>query len=238
MGKQWYMWYTSNWNNSDRVFELNLAERGLYRELIDRAMHNDNVVPFDLTKMARRLNSNPDELTKILAVLIKNELVIEKENGLFIPECEPRLNLIRGGRKGGEKSRKNKPIPKPIPKPTPKPTPNQRKEKERKEKEIKQQSAEVDSLFFDKIDGFINSIGKVSETLWRESFYRSYGLKKGSLSLLSKDFKDHLIKQPPDFLDRYDFKEFKKHLDNWVRRKHQSGDLIKYKKDQTQKGDL
>ena len=143
MGKQWYMWYTSNWNNSDRVFELNLAERGLYRELIDRAMHNDNVVPFDLTKMARRLNSNPDELTKILAVLIKTELVIEKENGLFLPECETRLNLIRGGRKGGKKSRKNKPINKPtlkpinkpINKPIPKPTPNQRKEKERKEKE-------------------------------------------------------------------------------------------------------
>lgn len=143
MAKLGYTWYPQNWNNSDRVFELNLAQRGLYRELIDRAMTSDNKVDFKLSKMSRRLNTSVDELIEILNFLTELELVEEREEGLFLPECEPRLNLIRGGQKGGKKSRKNKPKnkptdkpkSKPLGKPENKPTPNQREieiEKENK----------------------------------------------------------------------------------------------------------
>ena len=37
-----YTWYPKDWGNSESVFELSLAERGLYRELIDLAMLNNN----------------------------------------------------------------------------------------------------------------------------------------------------------------------------------------------------
>ena len=65
---------------------------------------------------------------------------------IFLPECESRLNLIRGGRKGGKKSRKNKPIGKPISKPTlkpiGKPTPKQSKREKKLKEKVKENAGE------------------------------------------------------------------------------------------------
>lgn len=135
MSKLGYTWYPKDWGNSDAVFELTLIERGLYRELIDMAMLNDNKTIINVKTWARKFGSNEDEIEQILITL--NDLnLIEIDNiNLFIPSCEPRLNLIRGGRKGGKKSTKNKPTIKPIDKPNVKPTINQIENKI-KEKEI------------------------------------------------------------------------------------------------------
>ena len=147
MGKLGYTWYPKDWGNSEKVFELNLEQRGLYRELIDMAMLNDNNVEINSKVWCRKFDIEHDNLWDILTKLkdlklieIPNDLS-EEENvvyTVFIPSCEPRLNLVRGGKKGG----KNKPTPKPTPKPfesleenNNKPTPNQKKLKETKLKE-------------------------------------------------------------------------------------------------------
>lgn len=136
MSKLGYTWYPKDWNNSEAVFELTLQQRGLYRELIDLAMLNDNKTIVKSSVWCRKWNISDDDLWEILDFLIGLKLIeipyVDEgvDIGLFIPSCEPRLNLVRGGRKGGE----NKPTPKPIVKPTPKPTPKQKKEKGKEKK--------------------------------------------------------------------------------------------------------
>ncbi len=136
MSKLGYTWYPKDWNNSEAVFELTLQQRGLYRELIDLAMLNDNKIIIKSSVWVRKWNIPQKDLNNILTVLTDLDLVEINKDCLFIPSCESRLNLVRGGRNGGKKS---KPIPKPIVKPTPKPTPKQKKEK-RKEIESKEET--------------------------------------------------------------------------------------------------
>jgi len=144
MGKLGYTWYPKDWTNSESVFQLNLTERGLYRELIDLAMLNDNKIIINSAVWCRKFDIYHDDLWKIIERLRELKLIeipnwdCKDDNidyQLFIPSCEPRLNLVRGGKNGGKKSKKDKPTPKPTPKPNVKPTPNQKKEK-RKEIEI------------------------------------------------------------------------------------------------------
>lgn len=137
MAKLGYTWYPKDWGNSESVFELNLTERGLYRELIDLSMLNDNKTEIKLDVWVRKFAIDLDSLKSILEKLLKLNLIEYKKDILFIPSCESRLKLVRGGSKGGKNS---KPIVKPIAKPfeslienIDKPIANQReKEKESK----------------------------------------------------------------------------------------------------------
>ncbi|MDT8347875.1 MAG: hypothetical protein RQ756_08735, partial [Flavobacteriaceae bacterium] len=104
MAKLGYTFYPKDWGNSDCVFELNLSERGLYRELIDLAMLNDNKTEYKPNIWARKFGSSIDEINEIIDRLIGLNIVIIKENILFIPSCEKRLVFVRTGRKGGQKS--------------------------------------------------------------------------------------------------------------------------------------
>jgi len=134
MSKLSYTWYPKDWNNSEAVFELNLLQRGLYRELIDLAMLNDNKTIVNLKVWCRKYDISEAALIIELRELKELNLIQINEENLFIPSCENRLNLCRGGKKGGE----SKPTIKPIVKPTIKPILKQKKEKEIKEKEIKE----------------------------------------------------------------------------------------------------
>ena len=142
MSKLGYTWYPKDWGNSESVFELNLSERGLYRELIDLAMLNDNKTEIKLEVWSRKFAVNLDDLKSILGKLSILGLTEVKGDLLFIPSCESRLNLVRGGSNGGKKS---KPTKKPILKPIgsldenkEKPTSNQIEKKVNiKEKETK-----------------------------------------------------------------------------------------------------
>lgn len=102
-----FTWYPKDWSTSDKVFELTLAERGLYREFIDMAMENDNNTKVNLPLFARRFNETGVEIKSMMIKLQKLEL-IHFENYIFVPSCQPRLNMINGAKKGGTKSRKNK----------------------------------------------------------------------------------------------------------------------------------
>lgn len=114
MTKLGYTWYPKDWGNSNSVFELTLIERGLYRELIDMAMLNDNKIIINSKLWARKFGSYEDEIESILCTLENLKLIKISGDELFIPSCESRLNLVRGGRNGGKKSKKNKPIHKPL----------------------------------------------------------------------------------------------------------------------------
>jgi len=109
-----YTWYPKDWGNSESVFELSLSERGMYRELIDLAMLNDNKTEIKKTVWCRKFGVQIVELDCILTNLESLNLIEIKEDILFVPSCEKRLNLVRGGSKGGKK---NKPTLKPIAKP-------------------------------------------------------------------------------------------------------------------------
>ena len=135
MSKLGYTWYPKDWGNSEAVFELNLTERGLYRELIDMAMLNDNTTVINSKVWCRKFDIEHDSLWLIIEKIKELkliELINEDSEGddyiLFIPSCEPRLKLSRGGRNGGKKSKKSKPTVKPIVslfENKDKPTPNQ-----------------------------------------------------------------------------------------------------------------
>ena len=136
MGKLGYTFYPKDWNNSEQVFQLNLEERGLYRELIDLAMLNDNNTEVKLKVWSRKFDCNTETLNTILITLAELDLIeINDKKILFIPSCENMLILSRAGRKGGKKTQENKPTPKPTVKPTPKPIAKQR-EKKLKEKKV------------------------------------------------------------------------------------------------------
>jgi hypothetical protein len=122
MAKLGYTWYPKDWGNSESVFEMTLSERGLYRELIDLAMLNNNETEIKHDVWSRKYAMSVDELKLILDKLVALNVI--KINGahLFIPSCEPRLNLSRGGKasKPTETSLKNlsKPTSEPISNPT------------------------------------------------------------------------------------------------------------------------
>lgn len=134
MAKLGYTWYPKDWGSSDGVFELNLSERGLYRELIDLAMLNDNKTEIKLDVWSRKFAIDIDGLKSILGKLSLLSLIEVTGDNLFIPSCESRLNLVRGGSNGGKKS---KPNIKPDSKPNDKPTTKQTKKKPKKESESK-----------------------------------------------------------------------------------------------------
>jgi len=114
MSKLGYTWYPKDWGNSEAVFEMTLKERGLYRELIDLAMLNDNKTEVKTDVWCRKFAITQSELKTILDRLIELCVIQIESNLLFIPSCESRLNLARGGAKGGKAG---KPTPKPKLKP-------------------------------------------------------------------------------------------------------------------------
>jgi len=141
MAKLGYTWYPKDWGNSEKVFELNLIERGLYRELIDMAMLNDNKTQINMKVWARKFGSNENEIEAILITLQNLDLIEINNDSLFVPSCESRLNLSRAGKKGKPSETsilnlKNQSQEEPISKPISKPISEQKKEK-RKESKIK-----------------------------------------------------------------------------------------------------
>jgi len=135
MAKLGYTWYPKDWGNSEAVFQLNLTQRGLYRELIDLAMLNDNKTVINLNVWSRKWDVTANNLIDILDILEELNLIKRDSGKLFIPSCEPRLKMVRGGSNGGKKSKPtSKGIVKPISKPTPKGDSNQKKEKGKESK--------------------------------------------------------------------------------------------------------
>lgn len=98
-----YTWYPKDWASSRRVFNLNLQQRGLYRELIDQAYANRNRIPVDVQLWARFYNSTITEIQSILDELEVKGLVVQKGEYIHLPEVEQRFVAIENSRKNGIK---------------------------------------------------------------------------------------------------------------------------------------
>lgn len=205
MAKLGYTWYPKDWGNSESVFELNLEERGLYRELIDLAMLNDNETEIKFDVWCRKFAIQMDDLLDIIRKLsLLNLIEIEGEK-LFIPSCESRLKLVRGGSNGGKKSKPTKkPNSKPNLKPlgsldenNEKPTTKQIEKKE-KGKEIESKINLIDIYFEDfKNSSYLEDICK------RQKVTKEQVLNK------LEDFKLKMNLEYKDYLD------FCTHFKNW-----------------------
>jgi hypothetical protein len=214
MAKLGYTWYPKDWGNSESVFELNLSERGLYRELIDLAMLNDNKTEIKLDVWSRKFAIDIDSLNLILGKLSILNLIEVNEENLFIPSCESRLKLVRGGRNGGKIS---KPTSKPIVKPfeslkqkNEKPIANQI------EIETKSKTTIVDVGVIDFNDA-INIC--LFDDNWKLDIERVYKVDKDKVKFALTEFKNHcgtIGENKPKTLN-----QFKKHFTNWVRVKKQ-----------------
>jgi len=188
MAKLGYTWYPKDWNNSEKVFELTLVERGLYRELIDMAMLNDNKTIINDKVWARKFGSSINEIESILLTLERIGLIEVTNEFLFIPSCESRLVLVRSGAKGG---RKSKPTKKPLVKPIESLSQalSEPKEKKGKEIEIKEQS------FEQRKDAFIK---------WFNDSKQKYKGKQGKAKVLTATDETNLKK----LFDAYNFSDF------------------------------
>lgn len=207
MAKLGYTWYPKDWGNSEKVFELTLVERGLYRELIDMAMLNDNKTTINIKVWSRKFGSSISEIQGILITLTELNLIEIDNNNLFISSCEPRLNLIRGGRKGGKKSKPIKSLSEALPEALPEAyiEPKESKVKESKVKESKIKEDKKQS-FKEKKESFIK---------WFNDSKLKYKGIKGRSKVLTQQDENNLKK----LLETYPFAEFDIALKNLYKSK-------------------
>lgn len=197
MSKLGYTWYPKDWGNSENVFELNLTERGLYRELIDLAMLNDNKTEFKLEVWSRKFAVTTKELQSLLDRLTNLGLIQFKSKTLYIPSCESRLVLVRAGSKGGKIS---KPTTKPFSKPISKP--------------ISKQIESKVNIKESKINNEIFAFETALNTQWCEQLFIKHKVHPDSIQEIIKEFCGHLILKGDQKENVDDFKE---HLANWLR---------------------
>lgn len=222
MAKLGYTWYPKDWGNSESVFELNLTERGLYRELIDLSMLNDNKTEIKLDVWVRKFAIDLDSLKAILEKLLKLNLIEYKKDILFIPSCESRLKLVRGGSKGGKNS---KPIVKPIAKPFESPIENIDKPiANQREKEIENKYNNND-LYFNEL---------INSEVWLETCAMQNQPKfnieevKEKLLIFKNDINLKLdIKQQK--------KEFTTHFVRWLNQQTKNNNNFNYNIDELRK---
>jgi hypothetical protein len=210
MAKLGYTWYPKDWGNSENVFELNLSERGLYRELIDLAMLNDNKTEIKLDVWCRKFAIDIDGLKSILGKLIILNLIIVDGEKLFIPSCESRLQLVRGGKKGGENKPTTKPTTKPDIKPDIKP--------DHKQIETKIETKIENETKLNLIETYFNDLPNSSQI--------------EAISINLKKTKEYLIKIIPEFkkvssLEYKSFNDFCDHFKRWVNKQSTNVEPVK-----------
>lgn len=168
MSKLGYTFYPKDWDSDDEVFELNLQERGLYRELIDRAMLSDNEIIYKPKTWARRFICTCEELEILIKKLCETGVMIIKDGIIKIPSCEKRLANIRNGKKGGRKPNVK---PKAKPKSNPTINPNDNQNAKQREIEIESKDKEKEKVEFNSPEFFEKILNEEShiELIQRET---------------------------------------------------------------------
>jgi len=217
MAKLGYTWYPKDWGNSENVFELSLSERGLYREIIDLAMMNDNKTEIKLDTWVRKFAVSLDELKSILGKLsILNLIQIDGEK-LFVPSCESRLNMVRGGAKGGKNPKpKVKGMVKGIAKPIESLEENNGKPIVKQTKiETKIETKNKDNIIIIDNTIFSNEC-KISEQ-WIETIAMQSKIKIDVVKIFLDAFESHLITMQEQ---KKTLKDFKEHFSHWIKKQN------------------
>ena len=88
--------------------QLNLTQRGLYRELIDKAYKHGNKVPVKLNVWSRLWAVDVDDLTSMIDLLSELKLITLEPDGSYIsvPSVKKRLDIYEVKSKAGSKGGK------------------------------------------------------------------------------------------------------------------------------------
>ena len=103
-----YTFWDVDWAMSEKVAELNLSERGLYRELIDLAMRNNNKTELNSKRFSRKWNETQQKVDRTLNELVKQKCIEIIDNVIIVPSVYSRLKLRDNGSKGGIATAENK----------------------------------------------------------------------------------------------------------------------------------
>jgi hypothetical protein len=228
MAKLGYTWYPKDWGNSESVFELNLSERGLYRELIDLAMLNDNKTEIKKDVWCRKFDIDIISLNSILNKLYDLKLIEINSELLFIPSCESRLIYCRTGSIGGKNKGKSKGNSKGLHKGSIKGNVNQIEIEREKKDNVNESEPILPSPPFPCIE---NETYQNKPTTFKQAFSDYWNNQtaleaiamrenctvddvKNSLVIFKEELKSGGLK--PD-----DFKlDFGKHFNNWLNKPH------------------
>ena len=228
MSKLGYTFYPKDWASSESVFELKLHERGLYRELMDLAYLNDNKTEIKRDTWTRKFACTLDELNQILERLFTLKLIEYKDNLIFIPSCENRLNLSRGGKnskptettknnlKNLVNSNLNKPTSEPISEPISEPTSEQIEKKENiKEKNTTYSESENagEDIGINKHQEFETECLQSQE--WMDNISMKNKIPPDKIKFAIKEFNQHLITIGED---KKLLKDYKYHFASWSRK--------------------
>tara|TARA_R110000772_G_scaffold195095_1_gene305792 strand:- start:628 stop:1356 length:729 start_codon:yes stop_codon:yes gene_type:complete len=82
----------SLWENSKKVYRLNLEERGLYLSLIVLAFKHHNSIKVDIKGWVKLFNTDEPQLRKILNSLFKGGLIVSDGTTLSIPSVQRHID--------------------------------------------------------------------------------------------------------------------------------------------------
>ena len=231
MAKLGYTFYPKDWSSSESVFELDLAERGFFRELIDLAMTNDNKTEIKKDVWSRKFCVSVKNLEKIMAKLLTLNLIEIKDNILFVPSCESRLIYVRTGSIGGKQGNNTKGLGKGNAKGIDKGLGKQReREREREEEsEIGLPNTHLE-----------NDIRFLSIDECRQTYDTYHGAKKETICMAKRLSMEQLAKLQDEFDKGLKTKESSKlvtdyvtHFANWANKEYAQNFIIELKKPQS-----
>lgn len=126
-----YTWYPKDFISDPDVMFMSAAERGVYRDLIDLAYMNDNLIKYSVEMLAKYTNSDVDTVQRVLDTKGK-----ETGSGWSIPSCEKRIKITQKNRENGGKGGR----PKTQTKPKQNPDVTQTERQREREREIERES--------------------------------------------------------------------------------------------------
>lgn len=98
MAKLGYTFYPKDFISDPDVMFMSAAERGVYRDLIDLAYMNDNMIPYSIDMLAKYTNSDIETVERVLS-----KKGAENDGFFSIPSCEKRIDLINRNKENGSK---------------------------------------------------------------------------------------------------------------------------------------
>lgn len=103
-----YTWYPKDFISDPDVMFMTSSQRGVYRDLLDLAYMNDNLIKYNVQMLAKYTNSDEETVQSVVDIKC-----IKTDKGYSIPSCEKRMNLAEknreNGKKGGRPKENNNP---------------------------------------------------------------------------------------------------------------------------------
>lgn len=93
-----YTWYPKDFISDPDVMFMTSSQRGVYRDLLDLAYMNDNLIKYNVQMLAKYTNSDEETVQSVIDIKC-----IKTDQGYSIPSCEKRMNLAEKNRENGKK---------------------------------------------------------------------------------------------------------------------------------------